>query len=440
MDLSAPSQSIAIGHCALIDPSGFVPSDTAGIMIEDGKIKGYMDSKDLEDVTGSQVQVIDASGLSLLPGFIDCHLHLSGLRKGFPPGSWPLSNREERMVRSVRQAWDLLMAGFTTVVDNSPHGPFLRNMIERGEILGPRIIPCGKGLAATGGAGHIPFFSEATIRKSHPWAITCDGVDNLRLEVRRLRQEGADWIKFWASGARMWERDKGTDVQYSQEEMKAIVDEAHRYGLKVQAHSTCNQAAKLAIKAGTDCLLHGEGLMDDCKGLLLDHKAAWLPTLHILQLRRNPQRIPIHEHPGLSQHYENVFDYYQKGVHVAFGSDTFSDERTPYGEHGFREIKEFTKAGLSPMETLKIATVEGAKLLGKEHHWGSLKVGATADLILMKGRPDQDISAFDDVENIVLVMRDGVVFKDSLGLSNDSTKCLGPFCSVKDGKSEKTKR
>ena len=425
--MSAPSHSIAISHATLIDPCGFAPTDAAAVMVEDGKIKAYMDSKNLEDVTGNQVQVIDASGLSLLPGFIDCHLHLSGLRKGLPPGSWPLSNREERMVRSVRQAWDLLMAGFTTVVDNSPHGPFLRNMIARGEILGPRIIPCGKGLAATGGAGHIPFFSEATISKSHPWAITCDGVDNLRLEVRRLRQAGADWIKFWASGARMWERDKGTDVQYAEEEMKAIVDEAHRYGLKVQTHSTCHQAAKLALKAGADCLVHGEGLRDDCKELLLDHKAAWLPTLHILQLRRNPQRIPIHEHSGLSQHYEKVFDYYQNGVHVALGSDTFSDERTPYGAHGFCEIKEFINAGLSPMETLKIATVEGAKLIGKEHHLGCLKVGATADLILMKGRPDQDTSAFDDVTNIVLVMREGVIFKDSLGLSSDSPKCFGPL-------------
>lgn len=429
MDLSASSSPIVISHCTFIDPSGFAPSDAAGIMIEDGKIKGTMDAKDLDDITGNQVQVIDASGLSLLPGLIDCHLHLSGLRKGLPPGSWPLRHREERMVRSVRQAWELLMAGFTTVVDNSPHGPFLRNMIARGEIHGPRIIPCGRGLAATGGAGHIPFFSEETIRQSHPWAITCDGVDNLRLAVRRLRQEGAGWIKFWASGASMWERDKGTDVQYSEEEMKAIVEEAHRYGLKVQTHATCNQAAKEAIKAGTDCLVHGEGLEDDGKGLLLDHQTAWLPTLHILQLRRNPQCIPIREHPGLSQHYGNVLDCFQKGVHVALGSDTFSDERTPYGVHGFREIKEFTHAGLSPMEALKIATVEGAKLIGKAHHLGSLKKGATADLILMKGRPDQDISAFNDVANTVLVMREGVVLKDSLGLSGDA-KGLGPFGSI----------
>jgi imidazolonepropionase-like amidohydrolase len=249
-----------------------------------------------------------------------------------------------------------------------------------------------------------------------------------------LRQEGADWIKFWASGASMWERDKGTDVQYAEEEMKAIVDEAHRYGLKVQTHSTCNQAAKFALEAGVDCLVHGEGLKDDCKALLLDHQAAWLPTLHMLQLRRNPQCIPIHEHPGLSRHYENVVDYFQNGVHVALGSDTFCDERTPYGAHGFYEIKEFSNAGLSPMEALKIATVEGAELIGKGHHLGCLKVGANADLILMKGHPDQDTStAFDDVANVVLVMREGVIVKDSLGLSGDSPKGVGPFCSVGGG-------
>jgi len=326
------------------------------------------------------------------------------------------------------------MAGFTTVIDNSPHGPFIREMIKSGEILGPRIIPCGRGLAATGGAGHIPFFSETTVRQKHPWAITCDGADNLRLEVRRLRQEGADWIKFWTSGARMWERDKGTDIQYSEEEMKAIVDEAHRYGLKVQTHCTCNMAGKMAISAGVDCLVHGEGLEDECKRLLLDHKAAWLPTLHILQMRRNPEGIPIHEHTSLSQHYGNLFNYYREGVHVALGSDTFSDERTPYGKHGFCEIKELSNAGLSSIEALRIATVEGAKLIGEEHHLGSLKIGATADIILMKGRPDQDTSAFDDVANVVLVMREGVIVKDSLCLANSSSKNLGPFALAKDRK------
>jgi imidazolonepropionase-like amidohydrolase len=355
-----PPQTTAIQGCTLIDPSGLAPADATGILVEDGKVKGFIDSNPMEDSRKKQVQVIDASGLSLLPGLIDCHLHLSGLSKGFPPSSWPLSNREERIVRSVRQAWDLLMAGFTTVIDNSPHGPFIREMIKSGEIMGPQVIPCGRGLAATGGAGHIPFFSETTVRQKHPWAITCDGADNLRLEVRRLRQEGADWIKFWTSGARMWERDKGTDIQYSEEEMKAIVDEAHRYGLKVQTHCTCNMAGKMAISAGADCLVHGEGLEDECKRLLLDHKAAWLPTLH--------------------------------------------------------------------------ATVEGAKLIGEEHHLGSLKIGATADIILMKGRPDQDTSAFDDVANVVLVMREGIIVKDSLCLANTSSKNFGPFSLAKDRK------
>ena len=422
-----PSQAIALYGCTLIDPSGFAPKDADGILIQDGKIKDYVDSKHLEDMTRDQVQLIDASGLSLLPGFIDCHLHLSGLRQGLPPGSWPSGNREERIVRAVRQAWDLLMAGFTTIVDNSPHGPFIRGMIKTEEISGPRIIPCGRGLAATGGAGHIPFFSEETVRQTHPWAITCDGANNLRLEVRRLRREGSDWIKFWASGARTWERDRGTDVQYSEEEMRAIVEEAHRYGLKVQTHSTCNMAAKLAIKAGVDCIVHGEGLEEECERLLLDHEVAWLPTLGILQLRRNPEGRPIREHPGLLKHYDNVARYHNQGIRIALGSDTFSDDWTTYGGHGLREIKELVNTGLSTMEALRVATLEGARVLGEDHHLGSLRVGMSADLILMKGRPDQETSVFDKVSNVVLVMREGMIVKDSLCLSNSSAKTFGPF-------------
>jgi imidazolonepropionase-like amidohydrolase len=247
-------QDVLIYGCTFLDPSSSVPRECAGILVSDGKIAGYVGHDSIRTLNKNEIQLINATGLSLLPGFIDCHLHLTGLSQGLPPSSWLLRDMGELLIRSVRQAWELLMAGFTTVVDNSHNGPIIGSMVRRKEIVGPRIISCGKGLAATGGAGNVPHFHERTIRQRHPWAITCDGVNKLRLEVRKLRRDGSDWIKFWTSGAGMSDRDQWTDVQYSQEEMNAIVAEAHHYGLKVMTHCTCTPAAKMAIAAGVDCI------------------------------------------------------------------------------------------------------------------------------------------------------------------------------------------
>jgi imidazolonepropionase-like amidohydrolase len=422
-----PSQGVLIYGCTFLDPSNSVPGESAGILVKDGKIAGYVDHDSMKNLDKDQIQLINASGLSLLPGFIDCHLHLTGLSQGLPPSSWLIRDVGELLIRAVRQAWELLMAGFTTVVDNSHNGSIINSMIRRKEIVGPRIIPCGKGLAATGGAGHVPYFPERLIRQRHPWAITCDGVDKLRLEVRKLRRDGSDWIKFWTSGAGMSDRDQWTDVHYSQEEMNAIVAEAHRYGLKVMTHCTCNPAAKMAVTAGVDCIIHGEGLDKELKGLLSGNDVVWLPTLGILRMLRNPLGLPVRENPILSKHFDNVRDYYAEGVRIALGSDTFADDMTPFGRHGLREIKELMNAGLDSMAALRVATVEGGRLLGQEQSLGSLKVGAAADVLLVQGRLDLDPSVLDDAAKVVFVMREGEIVKDFLRLSNHPPKDFGPF-------------
>jgi imidazolonepropionase-like amidohydrolase len=160
------------------------------------------------------------------------------------------------------------------------------------------------------------------------------------------------------------------------------------------------------------------------KELFLKSDVVWLPTLSLMQVFGNPEAKEINEIPSISAHYEaaipahykTVFEFYNKKHPIALGSDTFADDRTPYGKNGLREIKEFVQIGLKPIEAIKIATHNGAKLLGMENQIGTLKVGAIADLILMKGRPDKDVSLFDDVANVVLVMRAGQVVKDLLGL------------------------
>jgi imidazolonepropionase-like amidohydrolase len=386
----------------------------------------------MDKLRKDDLKIIDASGLSLLPGFIDCHLHITGFSQGYPPSLWLLENTEERLIRSVRQIRELLMAGFTTVVDNSRNGSVLKSMVLKGEILGPMIVPCGRGLAASGGAGFIPNINDEKIHQTHPWAITCDGVDQLVKTVRNLRNDGAEFIKIWVSGAGMHDHDEETDVQYSQCEINSVVDEAHRHGLKVKAHCTCALAASMAIEANVDCIIHGENLDKTSKELFFKSDIVWLPTLSLMQAFGNPKALKKNEIPSMSAKYEaaisahyekaipahceTVFEFYNKKHPIALGSDTFADDRTPYGINGLREIKEFIQIGLKPIEAIKIATYNGAKLLGMENKIGTLKEGAIADLILMKGRPDKDASLFDDVRNIVLVIRAGKIVKDSMDL------------------------
>jgi len=423
---------MAITNSKVIDALGVTAENTNGIMIENDKITEHINDCSMDKLLTDDLKILNASGLSLLPGFIDCHLHITGFSQGYPPSLWLLENTEERLIRSVRQTRELLMAGFTTVADNSRNGSVLKSMILKGEISGPMIVPCGKGLAASGGAGFIPNINDEIIHQTHPWAITCDGVDQLVKTVRNLRNDGAECIKIWVSGAGMHDHDEETDVQYSQREINSVVDEAHRHGLKVQAHCTCALAASMAIEADVDCIIHGENLDIASKELFLKSDVVWLPTLSLMQVFGNPEAKEINETPSISAHdetaisahyetaipahYKTVFEFYNKKHPIALGSDTFADDRTPYGKNGLREIKEFIQTGLKPIEAIKIATHNGAKLLGMENQIGTLKEGAIADIILMKGRPDKDASLFDDVANVVLVMRAGQVVKDSLGL------------------------
>jgi imidazolonepropionase-like amidohydrolase len=168
-------------------------------------------------------------------------------------------------------------------------------------------------------------------------------------------------------------------------------------------------------------------LDEELKGLLSSNDVVWLPTLGILKMLRNPQGLPVQENPILSKHFNNVRDYYAEGVRIALGSDTFADDMTPFGRHGLREIKELMNVGLDSMAALRVATVEGGRLLGQEQSLGSLKVGATADVLLVQGRPDLDPSVLDDTAKVVFVMREGEIVKDFLSLSNRPSNDFGPF-------------
>ncbi|MCF8068029.1 MAG: amidohydrolase family protein [Desulfobacterales bacterium] len=414
---------MAIVNCNMIDPSKRTPTDSTGIIIEKNLIADLIIDNSIEI---EQMQTIDASGLCLLPGFIDCHLHITGLAQGYPPALWLSQTKEERQVRSIRQAWELLMSGFTTVIDISNNGHVLKDMISRGEIYGPRIIPCLRGLAAPGGAGYIPNAKQSEIEKLHPWAITCNGTDNLITEIRQLKNDGAEFIKFWISGAGMHDQDDESKVQYSQSEINTIVGETHRCGLKIQAHCTCSSAVKMAIEGEVDFIIHGFGMDHASKESLIKKGIAWAPTCEIESTFSKPGDKQFDEF--ITHHYQTILEFYNSSCPIVLGSDTFADDRTPFGKFGLREMLNFIDAGIPVEDVIKIATVNGAKLLGLENLLGTLAIGATADLILMNGRPDKDPSLLNDPDNIVFVMREGIVVKDSLGLSGGCPNQFGPLC------------
>ena len=252
-----------------------------GIMLEitDGVISYVGPEKEIT----RDVEEIDAEGKFIMPGIVDCHMHIGGMIGSSTIDRILESNMQQAMV-AVKQAEKTLQHGITTVCDVSMAGPYLKRLIEMGEISGPRMLPCGQGFAMGGGGPYVDpegLFPVDFLRQNHPWGEPCDGVDNLRHGVRMRLREGCTAIKVWTTGGGLQERSCDTDRIYTDEEIIAICDEANLAGIPVLAHCESIEGTKAALRCGIKCILHGVELDEECIELFLE-KGAWLmPTFKV---------------------------------------------------------------------------------------------------------------------------------------------------------------
>ena len=373
------------------------------LTIDDGLVTA------IDDADGAlPANARDLDGATVLPGLIDAHCHvLSSTERSPDFGPPPLLHGEAARPAALGHyvlaaaALRILQSGFTTVRDvgsSDDEASALKVAVELGIVPGPRILTCGRIVSATAPGGVI--FGSMYREADGPW--------EMRKAVREQIRRGADYIKFMATGARSVLAEDPEPPQMTLEEMTAIVDEAHRMGRRVAAHAEGLAGTRWAIEAGADTIEHGLSLHRD-PGLLdtmAAHGTILVPTLstfHDLAERfASDFAAPLVEQAKrqLDESLRTVAAARAAGVILALGYDS-----GPPGASA-SELLRLADAGLSPTEALRAATVGAAAALGR-HDLGRISVGATADLVVVDGRPDVDLKILTQPSSIVQVMRSG---------------------------------
>jgi imidazolonepropionase-like amidohydrolase len=411
---ASTAQVTAIRAGTLIDGAGGAPVKNAVILVQGGRISAVGSNV----VVPSGATVIDLSAFTVLPGFIDAHVHLTGHIIG--DGDWQhqelVETSAQRALLGAAHAHQTLEAGFTTV-RNVGADEFtdlsLRNAINAGWVPGPRIL--GAGISFGIGGGHCDGSSGyqpgSPMSRGGVETGAADGVDAVREMVRYDVKHGADVIKICATGGVLSPTDSVGVQQYTEEEMRAVVEAARMTDRRVAAHAHGLEGIKAAVRAGVTSIEHGS-ILDAEAVRMMKERGTWLvPTLlagvtveSLAVAGRLPPAIAAKARaiaPRMRQSFKLALD---GGVRIALGTDAGVMR---HGTNG-REFGLMVRYGMTPMQAIVAATSSGATLLGLEAEIGTIAVGKHADLVAVRGDPIQNIAL---LERVDFVMQDGVVFK-----------------------------
>ncbi|MGA7617109.1 MAG: amidohydrolase family protein [Thermoanaerobaculia bacterium] len=362
----------------------------------------------------ANAEVVDLGDATILPGFIDSHTHLTGEASD----DWYRDFYQEVMRFPTEQAHyaasyakKVLDAGFTTVRDVGSRDYLdvgLRNAIRDGIVPGPRMLVAIHAIGSTGGHADQAPYPPAEIKPLGPVEGVCNGADECRAAVRYQIKYGADVIKFMPSGGVLSLSDPVQNPQLTQEEMNAIVSEAHAWGRKAAAHCHGDQAARMAIAAGVDSIEHGSFLQPDTLRLMKEKGVYLVPTLLAVDTvgthaDKFPPTIAAKARAAAAAATEMFRNAVKIGVPIAFGTDSAV---SPHGINA-REFVLMTKYGMEPAAALRAATWEASKLLGINDITGSLEKGKSADIVAVPGDPTRDITA---TQRPIFVMKEGTVY------------------------------
>jgi len=402
---------VAVRAGRLIDPASGTVTAGSVVLVEKGRVTAVGPSVAIP----AGARVIDLSGMTVLPGLMDCHTHLVG---DYVDDKDPLSELKSssaaRAFESVPNARVTLEAGYTTVRDVGTYRAFvdvaMRDAIAKGYFPGPRMFVAGAYLTITGGGGAVTGFSPDV---ALPWDLrfgVADGPDQVRQRVRDIAQHGVDVIKVLATGAFLTHGSDPHAVEYTYDEMRAAVEEAGHKGLKVAAHAHSADGIKIAVRAGVASIEHGTYLDDEGIRMMKERGTYLVADIYDAEWIRQgaktgyPEDFATKQPEGDEIQRQAFRKAAKAGVKIAFGTDA---SVYPHGLNA-RQFAWQVKYGQTPMEAIRSATTSAAELIGRDPDIGAIAPGKRADLIAVAGDPLADVSV---LEKVAFVMKDGVVYK-----------------------------
>ena len=407
----ASAQVTAIRAGRLVDPdSGTVLTDQV-ILIRDSKIEKVGKGIDVP----VKATIIDLSKMTVLPGLIDCHTHVAdGAHDGEPMGQFKKTGAQV-VLESVPNARAMLESGFTTVRDVGTYRALgdiaLRDAINRGDIVGPRMFVAGAYVTISGGAGALTGLAPDI---QLPWDLHYGEANSpweVRKVIRQLAHDGVDHIKVLSSGAVLTHGSNPHSQEFTPEELQAAVDEASHFGLRVEAHAHSPEGIKNAIRAGVASVEHASMIDDEGIALAKQHGTYLDMDIYdeecIQEEGRNgkmPKDFLEHDAQLGQIQRDNFRKAVAAGVKMSFGTDAGV---CAYGTSG-KQFAFMVKYGMTPMQAIQAATSNAADLLGHSSEIGSLKPGKYADIIAVPGDPLADIRLLEDIR---FVMKDGKIYK-----------------------------
>lgn len=408
------SQNTYIQCGKLIDTKkGKVYSNKTIIVSKDKIVdikNGHVTSTDSGDTT------IDLTNATVMPGFIDLHVHIESEYNPQKYLNKFTANEADMAFNSLEYANITLMSGFTTVRDLGGSGVniSLRNAIERGKVVGPRIFTAGKAIGTTGGHADPTNGRKKSMQGDPgPMEGVINSVDDARKAVRQRYKDGADNIKITATGGVMSIAKNGQNPQFTLEEIKSICDTAKDYGMIIAAHAHGDEGIRRAIIGGVTTIEHGTMMSESSMELMKQYGTYYVPTITAgkevaekAKIEGYYDELVVPKALAIGPQIQSTFKKaYAKGVKIAFGSDAGV---FPHGKNA-KEFAYMNEVGMPVMECLQSATITNASILGYADELGQISPGFIADIVATNDDPTENIST---LENVIFVMKNGIVYKN----------------------------